>query len=128
MGDVFLGLASLALVATSIFVWIRAFKRVEIPKNRSGFVAAWVVAAGLGLAALLGEPGWLGGIPAGLGVFASAFLLLTVAIGSQKVGEKAIRVGAIIPDFTATDEHGQNFDSHSLAGHPVLIKFFRGHW
>jgi len=124
----YLGLASLLVVAISTGLWIRGLKRVEIPKNRGGFIAASVVAAGLGVTALAGEPGWLGGIPAGLAVFASTFFLLTVAIGGQKVAGDAIQVGATIPEFTATDEHGQTFDSQSLAGHPVLIKFFRGHW
>ena len=128
MGETYLGLASLVVVAISARVWIRAVKRVEIPKNRGGFVAAWVVAAGIGVAALAGEPGWLGGIPAGLAIFASTFLLFTVAVGGQKAGDAAIQVGNTIPDFTATDEHEQPFDSKSLAGHPVLIKFFRGHW
>ena len=36
--------------------------------------------------------------------------------------------GDTIPDFTALDEFGQTFDSSALAGHPVLIKFFRAHW
>lgn len=128
MSDAYLGLASLAVVAISIRLWIAAIKRVEVPSNRVGFVAAWVAAAGLGLAALAGEPGWLGGIPASFGVVASCFLLLSVAIGGQKVGDAVIQVGDTIPDFTATDEDGQLFDSMSLAGHPVLIKFFRGHW
>ena len=97
LGDTYLGLASLVIVAISIRLWIRAFKRVEIPKNRGGYVAAWIVAAGLGLAALVGEPGWLGGIPAGFGVFASTFFLLTIVIGGQKVGDEAIRVGPQFP-------------------------------
>jgi cytochrome oxidase Cu insertion factor (SCO1/SenC/PrrC family) len=96
MDDAYLGLASLAVVGISSHLWIRALKRVAIPKNRA--------------------------------VFASTFFLLTVAIGSQKVTDDAIEVGATIPSFTATDEHGQTFDSQSLAGHPALIKFFRGHW
>jgi hypothetical protein len=128
MGDVFLGFVSVTLVAISIRQWIGRLKRVEIPTNRGGFVATWVVAGGLGVAALAGEPGWLGGIPAGFAVFASAFFLLTVAVGGQKVAGDAIQVGATIPPFAATDEHGQTFDSATLAGHPVLIKFFRGHW
>ena len=77
MTDTYLGLASLVVIAASIALWIRALRHVEIPKNRGGFVAAWVVAAGLGVTALAGEPGWLGGIPAGFAVFASAFFLLT---------------------------------------------------
>jgi hypothetical protein len=56
MGETHLGLASLVVVAISTRLWIRALKRVEIPKNRGGFAAAWVVAAGLGVAALAGEP------------------------------------------------------------------------
>jgi hypothetical protein len=128
MIDGFLGLASLTVAALTIHLWTRALKRVEIPVNRGGFVAAWFIAAGVGVAALTGEPGWLGGIPAGLAVFASTFFLLMIAIGGQKVGNDAIHVGTTIPAFTAPDEHGQPFDSASLAGHPVLIKFFRGHW
>jgi hypothetical protein len=128
MTDVFLGFASLTLVAISIYQWIGRLKRVEIPTNRGGFVATWVIAAGLGIAALAGEPGWLGGIPASLTLLATTFFLFTVAVGGQKVGEDASEVGATIPAFTAPDEYGETFESQSLAGHPVLIKFFRGHW
>jgi len=128
MSDTVLGWASLLVAAVSIARWVRAIRRVEIPKNRIGFGATWVAAAALGLSALSGEPGWLGGIPAGLGTFASCFLLFTIAIGNQKVAADGIQVGAQIPAFTALDEHGESFDSASLAGHPTLIKFFRGHW
>ena len=128
MTDTYLGIASLGVVAISLLLWFRALRQVAIPENRAVYVASWLVAAGLGVAALLGEPGWLGGILAGFGTAASLMFLFTVAIGGQKVADGAIRVGASIPDFTATDEHGQTFDSQSLAGHPVLIKFFRGHW
>ena len=128
MTDTYLGFASLGVIAISLALWFRALGQVAIPKNRGVYVATWALAAGLGVAALLGEPGWLGGVPAGIGTFASVFFLFTVSISRQKVGDGAIQVGATIPDFTATDEHGQLFDSQSLAGHPVLIKFFRAHW
>ena len=128
MDDVILGWMSIAVMAASVRLWIRAFKSVEIPENRSGFIAAWVIGAALGAVALMGEPGLLGGVPAAIGAGASAFFLLTVAIGKQKVAAGVIQVGAAIPRFSAIDEHGQTFNSESLAGHPVLIKFFRGHW
>ena len=123
-----LGWASLAVFLVSFRRWIAALKRVEIPENRGGFVAAWATAAGLGGFALVNEPGWIGGVPAGLGTFGACFVLFTIAIGKQRLGDGAIRVGASLPSFTAPDEHGQLFDSASLVGHPVLIKFFRGHW
>lgn len=128
MSDVYLGLGSLVVAAISTGLRIRALQRVAIPKNRGGFVAVWMVAAGLGVTALAGDPGWIGGISASLAVAASMFLLFTFLIGGQKVANDAIRVGATIPRFTAIDKHGHPFDSESLAGHPVLIKFFRGHW
>ena len=128
MTDSILGFASLGVIAISSGLWVRAFRRVEIPENRGFYVAAWVVAAALGVAALVGEPGWLGGVPAGFGVFMAAFFLGAVAIGGQKLSDEAITVGDTIPAFTAVDEHGQTFNSQSLTGHPVLIKFFRGHW
>ena len=128
MTDTYLGLTSLVITAISVSLWLRALVRVEIPKNRGLFVAAWGVAAGLAVTALLGEPGWLGGIAAGLALLPAGFFPFSVAIGGQKLGDEAIRVGATIPNFAATDEHGHPFDSQSLAGHPVLIKFFRGHW
>jgi len=126
--DTLMGLAAFTVVATSLGLWIRAFRRVEIPENRSGFAVAWVVGAALGVAALLGEAGALGRIPAWFAVGTSGILLFTVSISRQKVGDDAIRVGGTIPDFTATDEHGETFNSQSLAGRPVLIKFFRAHW
>ena len=63
-----------------------------------------------------------------ISLLAAALLLLTVMIGGQKVGDKAIQIGMTIPAFTAPDEQGRTFDSAALAGNPVLIKFFRGHW
>ena len=128
MTDTTLGFLSFALLATSVALWARNIRRVEIPKNRSGFVAAWLTAGMLAITALAGDPGWLGGIPATLALIASTFFTFTVAIGKQKVGDRVIRVGDTIPDFTALDEFGQTFDSRALAGHPVLIKFFRAHW
>jgi hypothetical protein len=128
MTDIWLGWGSLFVIAISGFLWFRAIRQVAIPENRSVYVASWCVAAGLGMLALIGDPGWLGGVPAGIGTLASALLLMTVSVSRQKVGTGAIQVGATIPPFTAPDEHGDVFDSQSLVGHPVLIKFFRAHW
>ena len=119
---------SFAIMAVAATFWIRALGRVEIPKNRSAFVVASVVAATLAFVSFTGSPGWLAGSLAGLSLFAAVFFLLTVAIGGQKVGDEAIGVGATVPHFAALDEDSQTYDSAALAGNPALIKFFRGHW
>ena len=128
MMDVLLGWASLAIMVVSGGLWIRGMRRVAIPEDRSRFFASWLVAFALAVAALAGDAGFLGGVPAFLGLLSSSMLIFTRLISTQKVASGAIQVGAPIPHFTAPDDHGESFDSSLLAGHPVLIKFFRAHW
>jgi cytochrome oxidase Cu insertion factor (SCO1/SenC/PrrC family) len=123
-----IGLLAFALAFTTGFLWFRRAFAVQLPKDRTGFVVAMSVAAILGIVALTGSPGWIGGTAATLSVVASAFFLILVSISAQKGGSGKLRVGAPIPDFTAPDENGEPFQLSSLAGRPFLLKFFRGHW
>ena len=123
-----LGWLAFGLVAGSIALWARGIRRVRLPRNRAGFVAAWLGGLVLGIAAFVQGVSWLGGLPAGLAVAVAGFGLFTVAISAQAVAPNAIRVGARLPDLTAPDEDGKLFSLASLAGAPVLLKFFRGHW
>jgi cytochrome oxidase Cu insertion factor (SCO1/SenC/PrrC family) len=72
--------------------------------------------------------GWLGGGTAVLALAIGCFLSFTVAISRQQVSAGAISVGDTLPDFKAPDEDEEPFQAASLAGRPVLLKFFRGHW
>ena len=54
-----------------------------------------------------------------------AFLAAT---SGQQAEANIIQVGDRIPAFSAPDDSGVIFDSAALAGHPAIIKFFRGHW
>ena len=123
-----LGMSALILTLVSVVLWMRAVRNVSLPENRSGYLIALVLAGVLGIVALSQSPGWLVGVPAVFSIFIALFFSLTFAIGGQFVGPGAIAVGATLPTFTAIDEHGETFDSSDLAGNPVLIKFFRGHW
>ncbi len=129
MSPTALGILAIVVVVAAVVLWFRRIQTVAIPEDRRAFVAAFVVGALLGAAALfLGPPAWPIRVALWLTTFAGAFFALTVGISAQKVGGDAIRVGATLPAFTAIDEDGATFDSQGLAGHPVLIKFFRGHW
>ncbi len=128
MNPTALGYVALLVVLAAGTLWFRAVGRVQLPKNRSGFAAAMLLGAALGVAAWVQGVGWLGGVPASLAIFAGSFFVLTIAIGRQIASEGAIAVGSTIPEFSALDENGQTFEGSSLLGHPVLIKFFRGHW
>ena len=127
-GDALAFLAFGVAVATTAR-WFRLAYRVELPENRSGFVAAWLLGAALGATALwVGTSGWLAGSPAGLSIVIGLFLLFTVSVSRQVATADGVAVGAPLASFQALDEHDEVFDSKQLEGKPVLLKFFRGHW
>ncbi|MEM8500090.1 MAG: hypothetical protein AAF542_18870 [Pseudomonadota bacterium] len=125
----YLGIPALLIVGGSFALWIRAFQRVAIPKDRTTYVVTWIVGGSIGLGALMmSESGDLTRIPAWFAVSTSVILLLLVSISRQVPAENTIRVSDCMPTFTAIDEHGEPFNSLSLQGHLALIKFFRAHW
>ena len=123
-----IGWLAFVVFALAARAWIHAIQTVSIPENRRAYVIASVATLALAGGAFANAPGWLGGVPATIGVIGAVFFLFTFAIGDQRLAAGAIGVGDPIPAFTAQDEHQATFDSADLAGHPVLIKFFRGHW
>jgi hypothetical protein len=124
---------SLALLAllTSVCctaLWVVQVWFVDIPEDRTMYVVFFLIAAALGVGALVAGTRWLGRIAAAVSIVIGLLVPYTIAISPQQVAANAIQVGDTIPHFTALDEHGEVFDSESLHGHLVLIKFFRAHW
>ena len=122
------GFIALALAIATFLLWFNQARLVALPEDRTWWVLSFLTAAGLGVFALLRGTRWFGAIPAVLAIVIGLFLPMTVYISPQQVGVNAIQVGDTIPQFRQLDEHGQPFDSETLHGHLVLIKFFRAHW
>ena len=123
-----LGVLAFVVAAACVALWFRKIGQVDIPEDRTIYVVVFLSAAALGVGAFVAGVRWFGGVAAGLAIIIGLFFPFSVAISRQEVAANAIRVGDTIPHFTAIDEHDQLFDSESLDGHLVLIKFFRGHW
>jgi hypothetical protein len=123
-----LGLAAFGTAVVITVTWFAVNRRVGIPEDRTFFVIGFLVAVALGIAAFVRGTRWYGGLAAALAILTGTFLPLTIAVSPQAVGSGAIHVGDTIPHFEAVDEFGKRFDSESLHGHLVLIKFFRAHW
>ncbi len=123
-----LGVFAFLLVAGAMALWFQRMKQVRIPRDRRGFVACWAVGAGLGVLALTQGEGWVTGISAGCAAVAGTLFCALVYISPQKVADNAVQVGESLRGFTAPDENGDDFSIASVAGKPVLLKFFRGHW
>ncbi|MEE2776636.1 MAG: hypothetical protein VYE73_07720 [Acidobacteriota bacterium] len=123
-----LGLLSLVLAAITVALWFRQINQVAIPENRSAFVLSFLTAVALGIGAFFARTRWFGGVAAVLAIVVGGFFPFSVAISRQEVALNGIRVGDTVPHFTALDDQSQFFDSTSLEGRLVLMKFFRGHW
>ena len=123
-----LGFAAFGLAVITLLLWFRQVNLVDLPDNRGLFVASFLTALGLGVAALIKRPRWFGVIPALAAIVVGGFVPFSVSISKQEVATTGIQVGQTIPHFEAVNRHGDPFDSASLSGKPILMKFFRGHW
>ncbi|NND68935.1 MAG: hypothetical protein HKN19_15200 [Halioglobus sp.] len=124
----FMALIGLAAFALSLVLWIRAIRNVAIPDNRLGFIALWAVAFLLGVYSFF-QPGanWASGIVGAIATLGGGLFCVLYALNKQGA-DNPIEVGSSMPAFVGTDDARNAFDSTELAGNPVLIKFFRGHW
>ena len=123
-----LALLALALAVGCTMVWFNRAENVALPENRTVFIAIWLSALALAIAAFVKKAGWLGRIAALPAIVIGLFLPFTVSISEQVLPPDAIRVGETMPSFSAPDDRDRVFDSAQLQGNPVLIKFFRAHW
>ena len=123
-----LGLVALVVAVACGALWSYQIRQVDIPEDRTAFVVAFLGAVALGVAAFVKGTGWVGGAAAVLAIAIGSLLPFTMAISRQEPAPSGIQVGEPIPRFTAVDDRDQPFDSESLRGRPVLLKFFRAHW
>ena len=123
-----LGFAAFGVAALTMVAWFRQINQVDIPENRIAFAIFFLGALALAVGAFVMRTRWFGAIPALLAIVIGGFFPFSMTISRQEVATTGIQVGQTLPHFRALDRGGEWFDSASLAGKPVLIKFFRGHW
>lgn len=124
-----IGIAALVLAIGTAMRWFYLTGYVGLPDDRTLFAATFLFAAVLGITAYVKGTSVLGGFPPAVAILIGVFLPFTMYISPQTLDDGAsIKVGDTIPRFTAPDDVGNTFDSASLNGHLVLIKFFRAHW
>ena len=121
-------LAAIMVVVATSSIWLYLAFQVRIPRNRKAFQVGWTLGALLGLWALFISITTLTVIIATLAVLLGALLLFLSSTSAQLPERHDLAVGQALPAFTAMDENNEPFDSQSLTGKPVLLKFFRGHW
>lgn len=121
----YLGIASLLIVLASAARWLQLAWRVNIPRNPTQFQLLWAGGLALGVVALyLDASTTFAAWGIGLGIV----MLYLSFTGGQRTEGDTVDEGDALPAFTSADETGAPFDSASLQGSRVLLKFFRGHW
>ena len=124
-----IGLLAAAVAAITAWYWFHLTREVALPEDRTGFVVVFLASVCLGVMAFVKRTGWLGAVPPIFAIVVGLFFPATMMISEQVVArDSAIEVGDKIPRFVSVDDSGAEFDSRSLNGHLVLIKFFRAHW
>ena len=124
-----LGLIALFLAVGTTAFWFYLTREVRIPEDRTPFVVVFVGSALLGVFAFFKGTSILGALPPIVAVVLGLFLPFTMSISAQSVDDSSvIAVGDTLPPFSALTGQGESFDSATLSGELVLIKFFRGHW
>ncbi len=122
-----LGLLALIVVAATFYNWFQLIERVAVPRNRTGWFAAFLAGASIGVIAIA-QGGFFSTLFALPAVFAGFVFPALRLQSAQQPNRPAVAVGDPMLSFTAPDENGNDFELASLTGKPYLLKFFRGHW
>ena len=123
-----LGFAAFGVAALTMAMWFRQINQVDIPENRIVFVVLFLSGAAIAISAFVMRTRWFGAIPALLAIVIGGFFPFSMTISRQETATTGIQIGQPMPQFKALDRNGDWFESASLEGKPVLMKFFRGHW
>ena len=120
-----LGLFALALLLGSATRWFWRAMQVNVPESFNLYKSLWITGLVLGGIAYYQNPNDPFA-PSAIGI--GLLLVYLIFTGGQRMSSEAIAVGDSLPHFTAVDADDNPFDSISLEGKRVLLKFFRGHW
>jgi hypothetical protein len=123
-----LGILSFGLFATAVALWVRLMNDVALEGRRRFLFALCVAGIGIGVVALMSDPGWVAGAMASIAVAGGGVWVGLGLLAGQSKQTPNLVLGEPLPAFSAPDHEEQLFEIESLRGHPVLIKVFRGHW
>lgn len=128
MNGVYLSILGFAVVFATGFRWFRLVYAVALPSNRIGFLASMTVGICFAIAGIVQGAGLAGGVLSTLAILLGAFFIFTWSISKQVGGSGKFQPGSPLLAFSAPDQEGNTFESSTLDGRPILLKFFRGHW
>lgn len=130
---VLLASSGAALSVGSFAAYLSTIPSGKVPARPLGHFALQAVGASLAIggiaAALVSGGGVIAPAVAGtMGLTVSGLFAYLYSQRATPVGNLRVKVGDPLRPFTALTPEGTTFDTASLRGRRVLLKFFRGHW
>jgi peroxiredoxin len=95
------------------------------PRREQALMVVALLLAGSGFFL---QPGIVGYMLGGVAAILAVMFLVATATSDLPKKKLSVGVGAVAPDFTATDASGREFRLSDLRNRPVLLKFYRGFW
>lgn len=133
LSPIIVALAGFTLVLGSWVAYMATVPSGKVPAKPWGHMGTQAVGAMLGTTSVWMALGTGLGmiIPLAFGGVAATMAGLFFYLFSQRAtpsGRLTVAVGQPLRPFVATTPEGTPFDSASLQGRRILLKFFRGHW
>ena len=126
--------AGCLLVMVAWVSYMATIPRNTVPARPVGAVIMQVGGTALAIAGVAwsfrggGSPGAATIAPAAVAATMGPLFLFILSQRKTPVGNIRVKVGDTLPAFAATTADGGAFNTDSLAGTRVLLKFFRGSW
>ncbi len=123
----------LAFVGLGIALLVWVFYLADIAKNTVSkmpvvSIALQVGAVAAAAIAVARSPSALVIAPSVFALTLGGLFLFLITQRKTPVGDIRVGVGDSLLPFAAKNSDGSNFESASLAGRRILLKFFRGGW
>lgn len=128
MSAMALALVSFSFMIAFVLTWQVLIRRVRIGSGQSKLHILVGLSSLFAIGTFVRTPDTLAAVLAGTSLLVCGIFVFLSSLAGQSKQMPSVTVGEPIPVFSALDQDGTPFSFASLRGHPVLIKFFRGHW
>ena len=119
--------SALVVIGAWASYWPR-IKAHRVPRRPIGYQVVMIAGSLLAMFSLSRGTGPACTTLAGVALLGATCFLFSILTSAVPAKVPAVHVGGRMLPFQAKDQDGADFDSASLAGSPVLLKFYRGHW
>ncbi len=123
-----IALSSLVAVLAAWGVYLASIASHSVPEKPWTNASIQGLAVGAAVLAIALKPAAITIAPGSMAIMMGSLFLFLLTQRHTPVGNIKISVGEPLLAFTAKNADGSTFDSSSLGGRRILLKFFRGSW